>query len=130
MLGTITVGDGLAHPASVELSEIGKIVDEEIKKIASHYEGVRVDEYVIMPNHIHAIIIVDCSRGTRDGRARPLLGNIVGGLKSGVSRLCGFAFWQRSFHDRVIRNETEYIRIVEYIENNPLFWQEDCFYPK
>jgi len=58
----------------------------------------------------------------------PTLGNIIGGFKSGVSRRCGFAIWQRSFHDHIIRNTQDHIRITEYIKNNPSTWENDCFY--
>ena len=54
-------------------------------------------------------------------------GNIAGWLKSGVSRIACFSPWQRSFHDHIIRNEEDNNRIVEYIQNNPALWQDDCF---
>ena len=70
-----------------------------------------------MPNHIHMIIRLEDGtpeQGGRDARcASP--------TKS---------MRQRSYHDHIIRNENEYNRIVEYIENNPKTWHEDRFYPK
>jgi REP element-mobilizing transposase RayT len=150
IFGTITVGDGLAHPGGlahpahpanaiiVQLSEYGRIAEAELQNIPTHYNGrVTVDCFVVMPNHIHAIIIItggmsgdETGRGiTTTGRASPspTLGNIVGGYKSGVSRRCGFPVWQRSYYDHIIRDETDYRRIAAYIENNPARWQEDRF---
>jgi REP element-mobilizing transposase RayT len=49
-------------------------------------------------------------------------------LKRFTNKEVGFSFWQRSFHDHIIRGERDYYRIAEYIENNPRNWQDDCFY--
>jgi putative transposase len=151
ILGHIIVRDGLAHPdahpdahptAVVQLSEYGRIAKTELQNIPTHYNGqVMIDRFVVMPNHIHAIIMITvdgtergitanvAERGTT-GRASPspTLGNIVGGYKAGVSRRCGFSVWQRSYHDHIIRDEADYLRIAAYIENNPAKWVEDRFY--
>jgi REP element-mobilizing transposase RayT len=49
-------------------------------------------------------------------------------MKRAVSLRIGFSPWQKSFHDHIIRNETDYDRIAEYIENNPATWRNDCFF--
>ncbi|MCL2047832.1 MAG: hypothetical protein FWG87_03800 [Defluviitaleaceae bacterium] len=54
--------------------------------------------------------------------------SIVRYIKSYVTKRIGFSPWQKSFHDRIVRNEQEYYKITEYIENNPSKWEEDCFY--
>jgi REP element-mobilizing transposase RayT len=130
VLGEI-VGGGLAHLVHIKLSEQGKIVDNELKNLSSHYFNVCVDRYVIMPNHIHLIAIIGENQNDLTGQAslsRTTVGNIIGGLKSGISRLCGIPIWQRSYHDHIIRSEQEYVKIAEYIENNPVQWNENCFY--
>ena len=126
MLGKI-VGNGLARSVYIELSDYGIIANREMQKLSSHYSDVMVDQYVIMPNHIHAIVII---RGGITERASPFptLGNIIGGYKSGVSRLCGFSFWQPRFHDHIIRDEAEYRRIWQYIDENPARWAEDDYF--
>jgi REP element-mobilizing transposase RayT len=53
---------------------------------------------------------------------------MVQGLKGAVTRCVGFSFWQRSFHDHIIRDECDYCRIAEYIENNPRNWRNDRFH--
>jgi REP element-mobilizing transposase RayT len=173
LFGEITVGARLASPAVssstfaspvvsalpasvspesapsspiVKLSDIGIIAERELKSITTHYNHVEIDCYVVMPNHIHAVVIIsnncpDEVRGEVPGEAMDeatgeaslaptvgTLGVVVGGYKSGVSRLCGFSVWQRNYHDHIIRNEHDYLRICEYIENNPRRWKDDCFY--
>ena len=69
ILGKI-VGDGLARPAYIELSEYGTIVEKEITKIDNHYVNVKCCNYIIMPNHIHAVIVIG-GIGDESGRASP-----------------------------------------------------------
>jgi REP element-mobilizing transposase RayT len=57
-----------------------------------------------------------------------LIPKVVNAIKGLASKQIGFSIWQRSFHDHIIRDEYDYIRIAEYIENNPTKWEQDCFY--
>jgi REP element-mobilizing transposase RayT len=109
----------------IELSEYGKMVEIAISNIITIYPRVNVCAYVVMPNHIHMIIVLG-----EHGRqiAAPTVSTIVGNMKKHVSLNIGFSPWQKSFHDHIIRDEKEYRRIAEYIENNPSHWEEDCFY--
>jgi len=130
IFGTI-VGARLASPVSqnrdhVKLTRYGVIAEQELKNISAHYPCVNIDCYVIMPNHIHAIILILGDLG--EASLAPTLGEIVGGYKSGVSRLCGFSLWQRSFHDHIIRSHQDYNRIAKYIELNPVNWEQDCYF--
>ena len=110
-------------------TEIGNIIENEITILSSSYHGVSVDCFVIMPNHIHMII---CINWVDDGRqdAAPTISQMINQWKRAISIKVGRSVWQKSFHDHVIRNENEYIKIAEYIENNPIRWKEDCFYPR
>ena len=124
------VGAGLAPTDDtpiIQLSDCGKIAKNEAMKIAQYYDCIFVDCFVIMPNHVHLIIIILDNTGRAS--PSPTLGTVIGGYKSGVSRLCGFPVWQRSFHDHIIRNEDEHNKIAIYIKNNPNTWKDDCFYP-
>ena len=108
-----------------ENNQIGETVENHINRIPNHFTGVWVDKFVVMPNHFHAIICL--------GEGSPSLPQVVGLLKSGVTREIRKKFgpmniWQRSFHDRIIRNQTEYEKIWSYIDTNPIRWDEDCFY--
>ena len=88
------------------------------------YENVRISKYVIMPNHIHAIIVIEACSAERS-KPFPTLSTIVGLYKSGVARHIhknepNIKVWQKSFYDHGIRNQQDYDEIWQYIENNPL----------
>lgn len=117
------------------LNEFGKIIKEVIESINVKYPYVTIDYYVIMPDHIHAIIIIDPSENISVVTSRDLspnnkpriksLSEIIGAFKTMSSKelhikgLKEFK-WQRSFYDRIIRNEKELYQIRKYIEQNPL----------
>ena len=137
LLGAVVVGDDAhivppdtATEKYVQLSEYGKITQKYIERINLVYEGTSVPKYIIMPNHLHLIIALNHSTG-RCGH-RPLqskmIPSIVSSLKTLISKEFGFSPWQRSFHDHVIRNEAEYLKIWNYIDSNPLTWGEDKYF--
>jgi putative transposase len=119
------------------LNEFGKIVKKILGNIPVLYPYAELDYYVIMPDHIHIIIIIDPSENvsvvtSRDlspmNRLKPKiksLSEIIGAFKTMSSKelhnkgLKEFK-WQRSFYDRIIRNERELYQIRKYIEQNPL----------
>ena len=96
----------------MQLNHVGKVLDKHIGMLNKKYPTVSVHQYVIMPNHLHMILLLD------NGIDIPLT-QIVGLFKSGVSREIGFSVWQRSFHDHIIRNETDY-------KNMELYQQQPC----
>ena len=112
-----------------QLSGIGKIINDEISKIEDIYDNVVIDKYVIMPNHIHMIMVLKENEGGRP-KVAPTISRIMQQFKGSISKQVGFPVWQKLFHDRIIRNEKEYLKIWEYIDTNHLKWQEDCYYIK
>lgn len=109
-------------------SACGKIANKHLLQIENHFESITIDKYVIMPNHIHIILIIGCDGVSERSRPFPTLSTVVGLYKSGVSREVGSRIWQKSFHDHIIRNEKDYAKIWEYIDNNPLKWSLDRYY--
>ena len=110
------------------LNQYGQLAAQYMEKVEQIFPGVKVDNYVIMPNHIHAIIIL----GERSGK-KPNLSTVIGQYKMVITkeirRECPeMKVWQRSFHDHIIRNQSDYERIWEYVEYNPQKWENDCFY--
>ncbi|MBR5617182.1 MAG: transposase [Oscillospiraceae bacterium] len=108
------------------LNWLGRIAEENLIKISAINPSIRLDHYVVMPNHIHAILDVGPDNQKN-------LSNVIGQYKMSVTKLArkkvaGFRVWQRSYHDHVIRNQVGYEKIWAYIENNPLKWEADCFY--
>jgi REP element-mobilizing transposase RayT len=105
------------------------MVEACIHGIPAHLPNVRIDNYVIMPNHIHLLLQITADRG---GQSRPPLQKIVQSFKSVTTRSAWNVglrkLWQRSFYDHIIRNDADYWRIWEYIEHNPLRWSKDIFF--
>jgi len=128
------VGAATCRPS---LSHIGKIVDVAIQNIHQIYTCVIVDKYVIMPNHIHMILLMqndnlescveECGRQIA---APTTISMIVRNMKRFASMQIGYSIWQRSYHDRIIRNEEEYQRIWKYIDENPLKREDDEYFVK
>lgn len=109
-----------------ELNRFGKIAEDYIGKIPIYYTNIGIDKFVVMPNHIHVILSVH-----GDGENNVI--QAVGQYKMAVTKQIHkinreITVWQRSFYDHVIRNDRQYVKIWEYIQNNPLKWEEDCFY--
>ncbi len=127
LLSDIAVGEGLAPP-EISLSAVGTIVEEQIRDIPRRYPHIKIDKYVIMPNHIHLIVSI---RETAGGASpSPTLVDAMRALKSVTTRLSrpklgAERLWQRSFYEHVIRNESDYREIWEYIDENPLKWAGD-----
>lgn len=121
------VGASIARPQKPKLSDWGNIVAVAIRKIPTCYPAVSVDHYVVMPNHIHLLLQINTDE---DGRAMPAprISTIVQQLKGIVTKQIGSSVWQKLFHDHIIRGKQDYLKIWEYIDNNPLRWEEDCFY--
>lgn len=124
ILSSIVVGEGLCALPQNRLTHIGEEIDKCIKYVNNNYDNVIIDKYVIMPNHVHLIVILN----NTGGRGNPPLPNIVGQLKSYTTNKYKNSLWQRSYHDHIIRNQKDYQKIWQYIDTNPLKWEEDCFY--
>lgn len=128
IFGEIVGADDPVCPQKIMKSnEIGKMVHECWNKINHIYDNVETDAFCLMPNHIHGIIII-----SEGGQGRPPLQKIIQGYKSVTTRMC-FKYnmkkiWQRNYYEHIIRNEFEYQKIYEYIEQNPLKWYEDKYY--
>ena len=127
------VGDGVLDVPQMHLSEYGKIVKKCIDEMAETYEHITVDNYVIMPNHIHLLIMIYSESNVLNKNVIGSLQNaeipkLVSTLKRFVNRSIGTNVWQRSYHDHIVRNEESYHTIWEYIEYNASKWKDDCFY--
>lgn len=121
----------------IKLSEVGLIADKFWREIPERFLIVKIDEYIIMPNHIHGIIAInDCRNAPRrvPTGIQPLIKNslssIINHFKGNVQKFCNknnleYFSWQSRFHDRIIRNEEELNKIRQYIIDNPLKWESD-----
>ena len=128
----------------VELSPIGQIVSKFWFEIPKHFGSVYLDEFVVMPSHIHGIVMITGKRRgvkfnapTRDddyySRISPrkdTLSVIVRTYKSAVSSWCRKNgcedfHWQRNYYEHVIRSDDDLVQIREYIANNAVKWDLD-----
>lgn len=119
------------------LNVYGKIVEKHIENLPTHYYAVKIDNYAVMPNHIHLLITIGCDALPNEdsvilddfyGKIQfPLLGNIVGSLKSGITKEIhnlkpDLIVWQQRYYDHIINNINDYNETWDYIENNPNVW--------
>ncbi len=136
----------------IQLSEIGKIAEKFWLEIPDHFSFIKLDKFIIMPNHVHGIIEIDnCRNAPRrvpvnnapvemnaprrvPTGIQPLVKNslssIINYFKGNTKRFCNknnleYVAWQPRFHDRIIRNNDELNRIRQYIIDNPLKWELD-----
>ena len=121
-----SVGGGVLDAPYVRLSKCGAMVRDTLLEMDAFYDEITIHHYVIMPNHVHLLLLIQ-----GDGRAlrAPTVSNIVQQLKSCVTKHLHHPIWQKSFHDHVIRTQTDYETIWLYIDSNPQTWQTDCLNP-
>jgi REP element-mobilizing transposase RayT len=101
-------------------SATGRLVREALEGIGAYYDGVELDSFVVMPNHVHFILLLDWTT-----LRVPAIPAVVGAFKARASRRVGVSLWQRSYHDRVVRDERELTALREYIQQNPTRWALD-----
>jgi len=125
----------------MRLNDMGKMVEQEILKTESIRDNIEIDKYVIMPNHVHLIIVIWSRKGTarraptveRFGKPVPnSIPSIIRSLKSAATKRInqyyhtpGQSIWQRNYYEHVIRDEKELNRIRRYVINNPAKWTYD-----
>ena len=134
------------HPEMI-LNEYGAIVQNEWIKTAEIRDEIELDEFVVMPNHFHGIVLIIGRRGDRPvaptinrpvdptttpGPQPKSIGSLIAGFKSAATKRVnemrntpGAKLWQRNYYEHIIRNENELHRIREYIRNNPMKWTVD-----
>jgi putative transposase len=134
------------------LNENGLVLDTVIENLTDHFCSVLVEQYCIMPNHVHMIVaILDDSSISSVGAVheppvhsnslhkslqvrRSLLSKIIGYLKMNSAKQIRLknpsipVVWQRGFHDHIIRNEEEHHKIIQYILTNAQHWKQDIFH--
>jgi REP element-mobilizing transposase RayT len=130
---------GEIHDVKMIENQNGQIVRACWNDLPNHYPNVELDEFVVMPNHMHGIIFILENRvgaihesPLPRGRRKMLLSKIVGRFKMNAAKQInefrhtpGLSVWQRGFYDHIIRDEQSLNRIREYIITNPDRWEYD-----
>ena len=145
---TICVGNrecvfGKVQDTEMQLNEWGEIAAQCWADIPAHFPDVEIDEFIVMPNHIHGIVVVkkdDNDVGNADlrslqktDRTKMKLSKVIHGFKSSVTRKIRkqsdhYFSWQTSFHDHIIRDTEELEKIQHYIIFNASKWRDDDFF--
>ena len=123
-------GDPCGRPNFI-LSKLGEICERTFNIIEEKYNEISVNKYIIMPNHIHFILIIS-------NQNMIPIGKIIGAYKSLVSnawlKICKQnneimgQIWQRNYYDHIIRDDIDYKTKWKYIDTNPIRWREDEYY--
>mgnify|MGYP005856786213 CR=1 FL=1 len=128
----------------MHLNEVGRTVEGCWLRIPDHFPGVELDAFVVMPNHVHGILVItgswDVPWGTHASplRTHPTgpqarsIGAIMGSFKSATTRCInkhratpGARIWQRNYYEHVIRDQQSLERLRQYIQDNPARWELD-----
>jgi REP element-mobilizing transposase RayT len=135
---------GAVVDGAMILNENGRLVQSVWEDLPNHYTNVALDAFVVMPNHVHGIIILNNGGNDVGAGLKPAptpahihgLPEIVRALKTFTARRInelhkspGAPVWQRNYYEHIIRNEADWRRIFDYIQNNPACWQEDQLHP-
>ncbi len=124
------------------LNKLGEIVDCVWNDLKNHNKNIAMDVHCMMPNHVHGIL------GIVGNGSKPFLENTEHGIPEIIRQFKTFSsryandylkrnglepfptMWQKSYHDHIIRGEADYLRILQYIDENAAKWQDDCYYMK
>lgn len=133
LFGSITQSVG-QELCTCHLTPLGEIVQEQWYAMEKRYAAVKVDKFIVMPNHVHGIVIIDNIQQGQDCPTTSLF-DVMRTYKSITTKLCNQhnhilrqKIWQPRYHDRIIRDENEYQKLWEYIDNNPLKWELDRYF--
>lgn len=144
-LSSIRVGTDVLGGPQNTMTDEGRVVDKHLHNMSTFYTNVKVDKYVIMPNHVHLLIRIiddnaDGPPGTSVPTIKPYVGKgavaqmILSQFVSTFKRFChrdiGENIWQARSYDHIVRSEQDYREIWAYIDENPFKWRLDQFYQK
>jgi len=145
---------GKIENGEIWLNEAGRVVEMCWRDIPNHFPHVTLDEFVVMPNHVHGILFIGDmpigrakdfsplpdptlypkSRLKRPSGTSKTLGSVIRGFKIGVTKWIRQnttiqEVWQRNYWEHIVRNDSEVTSIREYIHNNPAQWELDRLHP-
>jgi len=147
---------GNMQTGKIVLNQFGQIISNKWNQIPKHFLNVQLDEFIIMPNHLHGIIIIVGAKhltkefsknlqyrqknasplhlnGTKPGSLSAIMQNFQSVTTRKINQIRktpGSKLWQRNFFEHIIRDEKELNQVREYVINNPLEWELDKENPK
>ena len=140
LFGNIVEAKDYSPVTKMILNDPGGMVEKCWNEIPKHFPNVELDEFVIMPNHVHGIVVIVGVQNVEPRRNRyqhiipRSIGSIVRGFKIGVTKRFRekspeISEWQRNYYEHVIRDDDDLNRVREYIQNNPRNWTTDDYFP-
>ena len=127
----------------MQLSLLGQLVYAEWQKTAVIRPNIYLDAFIVMPNHLHGVMVIFLNETTVVGATRRVaptlqsgsLGAIIGQFKAKVTKRYrrfrkndASPIWQRNYYEQIIRNERHLTAVQQYIHNNPANWAEDDYF--
>ncbi len=125
------VGTGVLDGPQIKLTKYGEVVKKQADYMTGFYDDIKLDKYVIMPNHVHMLINIIQTDSGPSGMPVPTnskISNFVGTFKRFCNKKIGENIWQYRSNDHIIRDYNDYLKIWNYIDTNPHKWAEDKFY--
>ena len=125
------VGTDVLGGPEIQYSSAGIITDRRLQEMACFYKRIRIEKYVIMPNHVHLLIYVSSDDNGPSGRPVPTnsaISGFIGTFKRFTNEAAGSELWQARSYDHVVRDEHDFQRIWKYMDENPAKWAEDSLY--
>jgi putative transposase len=130
---------GRIEDGQMILNDLGRVVEDALIDLPTLWNTIEIDSFVIMPNHLHAIITLSATAVKPPQLRTPTLGQIIGAFKAGITRTArehnlllvdteSERLWQGRYHDHIIRDERTFNKIQTYIAENPAHWADDTFF--
>ena len=116
------VSQGMYAPPLVKLLPCGVIIEKYLLRISEVYPNVTLDNYVIMPDHVHVLLTIERSGSSDPGQKG--VDKMIRATKALATREIGYPIWQRDFYDVIADTEALFLRCDAYIDNNPAVWLE------
>ena len=107
---------------NIKLTKEGEITKEFIQELEKTFDNISINEYIIMPNHVHMLIEINKEKENIS------IIKIIKKYKSSISQRLGYSIWQKSYYDHIIRDEKEYYIIKKYIQDNIINWNKDKYF--
>lgn len=107
------------------LNDLGKAVEDTWYELPKHYDNLILGEFIVMPNHVHMIMIIKNNETVKKHGISEFVRNFKSFSSKGINEIngtSGKSNWQKDFWDKIIRTDEEYFNIKQYIKNNPKNW--------
>ncbi len=128
ILSSVAVGGGVLDAPQTELTPAGQVVDRYIGDLERYYCWLTVAHYVIMPNHVHLLLLVQDGPPGTSAPTSKAIPQLISTIKRFTNRECGAQLWQRGYYDHILRDEQEFLAAWDYIQTNPAKWAEDEYH--